>query len=92
MKAGNAVVDGYVCRHIKVAQKLFEYTKSDLKNAGLLREIEKAEKDMYLLMAYPGVPNEKEWNSVAEEILRYWERFEYAYEAELMISESVEEK
>lgn len=92
MKAGNAELDGYDCQHIKVAQKLFEYTKRDPKNVGLIREVENAEADMDLLMAYPGGPNEEEWNLEAEEVLDYWEQFMYAYEAEMMNSESVEEK
>ena len=84
MKSGKTDLDGYDCQHMKVARKLFEYIKKDPKNFGLIREIENAETDMDLLMAYPGCSNEEKWNREAERVLSYWEWFEYANETKVM--------
>lgn len=61
----------------QIFQSLFEIIKSDPKNAALLREIGRAEEEVYAYLAgAPGAPPE-------EELRAYWQAYFDAYLAEL---------
>ena len=62
----------------KVAKELFEFTKDDPKNVGVVREIERAEEEINYFWSMGEYFEAEEWNQRAKEILEYWTKYKEA--------------
>lgn len=74
----------YEYEEAKAVKELFKLSKEDPKNAGVVREIEKAEEAIDYFWSMVGCVEEDEWNRNAEEILNYWKQFKHAFNAEIV--------